>query len=262
LEVIRLTSSIIIRDVNDMPLRSPPIPGIPVKNLLDESNSRFMRVGLMSWPPGAKSPTQPHLHSVEELQIVLNGHATLADCNGDMHPLRPGTMFLCPPGPQGVHAIHNTSDLAMTLLFIYPRPDFETQKYEVGKGKRLESSILLRNFEDIKVDPPVDPKLSTKRLCGTGNSDYTDATITWCQPGGNITGGQHYHSTEEFHLVLYGRMELTDGDGRKHILREGGMSVCPSGAGGAHRIENTSDFPTCLLVVHPLLEYETAKFPI
>jgi quercetin dioxygenase-like cupin family protein len=252
-----MTSKIIIGDVNDMPLRNPPIPGIPVKNLLDESNSKSMRAGLMSWPPGAKSPTQPHLHSVEELQLVVNGHATLTDCNGDRRPLRPGTMFLCPPGPAGVHAIHNSSDLAMTLLFIYPQPSFETQKFEVGRGERLQSTILLQDIESIKADPVVDPKVRTKRLCGTGNSEYSDATITWCEPGAKLTGGGHYHSTEEFQLVLYGQMELTDGDGKTHVLREGGLALCPAGSSGTHRIENTSDFPMCLLVVHPLLKYET-----
>jgi quercetin dioxygenase-like cupin family protein len=258
-----MTSNIIIRDINDLPLRTPPIPGIPVKTLLDESNSRSMRAGMMSWSPGAKSATQPHQHSVEEFQLVLSGNAALIDRNGDAHRLRPGTMFLCPPGPDGIHAVHNSSDFAMTLLFVYPRQDFETTKSEVGQVKTFRSTILMREIEDIKAGATTVPGIRRKRLCGPGSSDLVVADVAWYEPGANLTGEQmHYHSSEEFQLVLYGRAELTDSDGKRHVLREGTMSVCPSGAGGAHGIQNTSDFPMSLLIVHPVHEYETHEYLI
>jgi quercetin dioxygenase-like cupin family protein len=255
-----MTSSIFISDVNDLPLRTPPIPGIPVKVLLGASNCRTMQAGLMSWSPGAKSQTQPHYHSVEEFQLVVAGHATLNDCNGDKHPLRPGTMFLCPAGEDGVHGVHNTSDLAMTLLFLYPQQDFETVKMDAVPGKRLKSTILMRETEDIKAEAAVTQGTRKKRLCGPSDSVYVSAEIAWCDPGASLTRGQvHYHSTEEFQFVLHGRAEITDGDGRKSVLREGMMAVCAAGDGGAHGIGNNSDFPACLLIVHPVHQYETKE---
>jgi quercetin dioxygenase-like cupin family protein len=117
--------TMIIKDVKDVPVRKPPYaPGIQAKILLDKSNSDSMLAGLMWWGPGAKM--QPHYHSAEELQLVLHGHATLTDCNGDKHPLREGVMFHCPPGIGGTHGIENTSDFPMSLLFAYPSQEFES----------------------------------------------------------------------------------------------------------------------------------------
>ena len=145
--------TIIIKDVNDIPaITSTTGPGILVKLLLNEANSKSMRAGLMSFGPGTKSQSQPHYHSVEELQLVINGHATLEDCNGDKYPLKPGTIFLCPPGIEGVHGIENTSDFPMTLLFIYPSQDYQTVKYDAPiSGTRRQNKIFIRNIEDFKL---------------------------------------------------------------------------------------------------------------
>lgn len=172
--------TMIVRDVNDIALRTPSIaPGILVKALLDESNSRSMRAGLMSWAPGTRSQTQPHYHSVEELQVVLQGHATLKDCNGKPYPLRPGTIFLCPPGIEGGHTIENTSDFPMTLLFIYPRQDFETVKYEPASVTKHQNRIVMQNIEDVKLEPQTCPNVRTKRICHKGNAENLLAGIMW-----------------------------------------------------------------------------------
>jgi quercetin dioxygenase-like cupin family protein len=254
--------TMIIRNVNDIPLRTPPIaPGILVKALVDESNSKLMRVGLMSWAPGTKSQTQPHYHSVEELQFVVSGHATLRDCNGEKYPLKPGTVFLCPPGVEGVHQIENTSDFPMTLLFIYPRQDYETIKYDISSGKKLKSSIFIRDIEDFKVEPQKSPDVRTKRIGNEKNADYLTAGIMWWGPGSKLTGVQpHYHSVEEFQLVLYGNASLTDCNGEKHSLGEGAMFHCPPGIGGLHGIENTSNFPMSLLFAYPSQDFESTPY--
>ena len=254
--------TIIVKDVNDIALRTPAIaPGILVKPLLDESNSVSMRVGLMSWSAGSKSQTQPHYHSVEELQLVLQGHATLTDCSGDKYALNPGTVFLCPPGVEGAHAIENTSDFPMTLLFIYPRQDYDTVKCAPADGQRLHNRILLRNIEDIAVEPQRSPKVRTKRLCDERNADHLVAGIMWWDPGSRLDGLQpHCHSVEEFQLVLYGNATLTDCNRDEHPLREGVMFHCPAGLGGVHGIENTSDFPMSLLFAYPAQEFETTTY--
>jgi quercetin dioxygenase-like cupin family protein len=250
-----------IRDINDMPLRSPPIPGIPVKALADENNSKSMRVGIMSWGPGTKSQTQPHYHSVEELQVVLSGHATLHDCNGQKHSLKPGTVFLCPPGIEGLHQIENTSDFAMTLLFVYPRLDFETVKGEIPANKKMKSSIFIRELEDFPVEPQKSPDVRTKMICDKRNAANLTAGIMWWNPGGKLTGVQpHHHSVEEFQLVLYGNSTLTDCNGDKYPLNEGTMFLCPPGIGGVHGIENTSNFPMSLVFAYPSQDYETTPY--
>jgi len=198
---------------------------------------------------------------VEELQLVLQGHATLTDCNGDKYALNPGTMFLCPPGVEGVHAIENTSDFPMTLLFIYPRQDYDTGKYAAADGRRHRSKILLRSIEDIALEPQRSPKVRTKRLCDERNAEHLVAGIMWWDPGSRLDGLQpHYHSVEEFQLVLYGNATLTDCNRDEHPLREGVMFHCPAGLGGVHGIENTSDFPMSLLFAYPAQEFETTTY--
>jgi quercetin dioxygenase-like cupin family protein len=254
--------AMIIRDVKDIAVTTPPTaPGIFTKVLADESNSRSMRVGLMSWAPGTRSQTQPHYHSVEELQLVLHGHATLEDSNGDKYALRPGTMFLCPPGIEGTHGIENTSDFPMTLLFIYPRQVYETVKCQAPvSGRRLQNKIALRHIEDVTLQPQTQrfPNASFKMICGKGDAANLSAGIMWLEPGGKVPGV--YHSVEEFQLVLYGNAALSDCNGQGHRLREGVMLLCPPGAGGAHGVENTGDSPTCILFAYPSQEFETTPY--
>ncbi len=256
--------TVIVGDVNEIPLRMPPLsPGILVKSLLDDTNSRSMRAGLMSWAPGTKSQTQPHYHSVEELQLVVHGHATLTDCNGERYPLRPGTMFLCPPGVEGVHAIENTSDFPMTLLFLYPHQDFETVKYDPASGGKHLNRIIMRNIDDIGLEPQRFPKVRTKSICDKRNAQNLRAGIMWWEPGSRLTGLQpHYHSVEEFQLVLYGSATLTNCNGEKSAVREGMMFHCPPGIGGTHGIENTGDFPMSLLFAYPAQDFETTPYPV
>ena len=253
--------TMIIRDVNDIPVRTAPnTPGIFVKPLVDESNSKSMRAGLMSWAPGTKSQTQPHYHSVEEFQLVLHGHATLEDCNGDKYALKPGAMFLCPPGVEGAHGIESTSDFPMTLLFIYPRQDYETVKY-AASGEKHRSTMVIQNIEDIKLQPQRFPGVRTKRICEKGNAEHLLAGIMWWDPGSKLAGVQpHYHSVEEFQLVLYGNATLTDCNRKRHPLREGVMFHCPPGIGGVHGIENTSDLPMSLLFAYPTQELESTPY--
>ncbi len=249
----------IIKDVADIPVREPPLsPGIIVKVLADETNSRSMRAGIMSWSPHTKSQTQPHYHSVEELQIVLHGHATLVDCNGKKHALRPGSIFLCPPGKAGAHAIENTGDFPMTLLFAYPRQQYETVKYERASGETHRNKIVLQNIEDIRAEAPKVPEVRTKLICKPGNAASLYAGIMWWGAGGKLTGVQpHYHSVEELQLVLSGNSSLTDCNGKTHRLSEGVMFLCPPGIGGVHGIENTSDSPMSLLFVYPAQDFDS-----
>ena len=253
--------TMIIKDINDIPIKTPPnTPGIFVKALLDESNSKSMRAGLMSWAPGTKSQTQPHYHSVEEFQLVLDGHATLEDCNGMKHPLKPGTMFLCPPGAGGAHGIENASDFPMTLLFIYPRQDYETVKFDTS-GKKQRSTMLIRDIADVGLQPQTSPGVRTKRVCEKGTAENLLVGIMWWDAGSKLAGVQpHYHSVEEFQLVLYGNATLTDCNRNTHPLREGVMFHCPPGIGGVHGIENTSDFPMSLLFAYPTQELESTPY--
>ncbi len=254
--------TMIVKDIADIAVREPPLsPGIVVKVLADESNSRSMRAGIMSWSPHTRSQTQPHYHTVEELQIVLHGHATLEDCNGKKHALRSGSIFLCPPGKGGAHAIENTGDFPMTLLFAYPRQDYVTVKYERAPGERHRNKIVLQNIEDIKPEPPRAPDVRTKLICKKGNAGSLYAGIMWWGAGSKLTGIQpHYHSVEELQLVLTGSASLTDCNRKTHRLREGVMFLCPPGVGGVHGIENTSDSPMSLLFVYPVQDLESIPY--
>ena len=254
--------TMLIKDLSDIPAVAPPIsPGIAMKVLSDRSNSTSMRAGIMSWGPGTKSQTQLHYHSAEELQIVLHGYATLEDCNGRKHALRPGSIFLCPPGKGGAHGIENTSDFPMTLFFVYPCQDYETVKYDRSPGERHRSTMIIQNIEDIKPEPPRFPGVSAKILCNKSNADSLYAGIMWWGAGSKLPGVQpHYHSTEELQLVLSGNATLTDCNNRAHPLSEGTMFLCPPGVGGTHGIENTSDFPMSLLFVYPSQEVESTPY--
>jgi quercetin dioxygenase-like cupin family protein len=253
--------SMIIRDINDLPLRMPPTaPGIHVKTLLDESNSKSMRAGIMSWGPGTKSPTQPHYHNVEELQVVLGGHATLWDCNNEPHPLKPGTVFLTPPGIEGTHGIENTSLFPMTLLFVYPTQDFTTDKYDITSGRKLKSSIFIKELEDFKLEPQKSPDIMMKMICNSSNAERFTAGIMWCNPVGKSSVSKpHYHSIEEFQIVLHGNSTLIDCNGGKQPLSEGFMFQCPSGIEGAHALVNTGDFPMSLLFAYPSQDFKTTQ---
>ena len=118
----------IVRDLEDIPLREPVGSHASTKILVDEHNAEHLRVGYMWWQPGSKGGM--HYHDVEELQLILYGNGRLTDCDGSQYPLHAGTMFLCPPGEGGAHQIENTSQFSMCLLFVYPAQDFRTEQYQ------------------------------------------------------------------------------------------------------------------------------------
>ena len=191
---------------------------------------------------------------------MLQEHATLTDSGGENHAFRPGTMFLCPPGVEGLHAFENTSDFPMTLLFIYPTQDYETVRLPFA-WRKTPQQIVLRNIEEIALEPQRSPHVRTKRLCDSKNAEHLISGVMWWDPGSRLDGIQpHYHSIEEFQLVVYGKSTLKDSNGAKHPLQEGVMFHCPPGIGGVHGIENTSDFPMCLPFAYPRQEFETTPY--
>jgi quercetin dioxygenase-like cupin family protein len=119
-------STMIVKDLEDIPLREPVGTHASTKILVDEQNAEHLRVGYMWWQPGSKGDL--HYHDVEELQLILYGNGRLTDCDGNQYPLRAGTMFHCPPGKGGAHQIENTSRFPMCLLFIYPKQTFHSER--------------------------------------------------------------------------------------------------------------------------------------
>jgi uncharacterized cupin superfamily protein len=246
-------STIVLKDVKDIPVISPPnSSGIYIKTLLNNTNSKSMRAGIMAFGPGAKSPTQPHYHSVEELQMILHGHGTLTDCSGTQYPLKPGTMILCPPGMEGGHEIANTSDFPLEMLFIYPRQEIKTEKFVPGPDNKCQSKIVMRDLEDLPAEPHRDPNVMVKLLCHGGNAQHLLAGIAWCDPDKtSYSLKPHYHDLEEFQFMLYGSAKLIDCNKEQHAISEGMMYHCPAGAGGTHGSQNFSDFPMCFLFAYP-----------
>jgi quercetin dioxygenase-like cupin family protein len=255
--------TMLIKDVNDIPAKTfEAAPGILFKFLLDKSNSKSMKAGLMSLGP--KVQDQPHYHSVEEMILVLRGQAILIDCNGKKYPLKPGSIFVCPPGIGGAHGVENTSDFPTTMLFIYPCQDHETMKYESASGKKHRSEIVVKNIEDIKLDSHSFPDVRIKIICDGSSASNLFAGIMWWNPESKLPPSEHphYHSVEEFQMVLYGNSTLTDCNGKKYPLSEGVTFLCPAGIGGAHGVENTSDMPMSLLFAYSAQEFESTPYVI
>jgi quercetin dioxygenase-like cupin family protein len=120
-----------------------------------------------------------------------------------------------------------------------------------------KSTVVVQNLEEIPLrDPPRD-YARIKMLCDPRNAEHLLVGYMWWKPLSK--GGMHYHDVEELQLILYGNGRLTDCDGNQYPLRAGTMFLCPPGEGGAHQIENPSQFPMCLLFVYPTQDFQTEQ---
>lgn len=86
-------------------------------------------------PPG-KAAFPYHFHHVnEELFLILAGEGTLRWPAGQ-HPLKPGDLVSCPPGPDGAHQIVNTGQAVLRYLALSTTHDPEVVEYP-DSGKYL-----------------------------------------------------------------------------------------------------------------------------
>jgi len=79
--------------------------------------------------PAGKTGFPYHFHHVnEELFLVLEGTGTLRTPDGN-HPLRPGDLVCCPPGPDGAHQIVNSGAVPLRYLALSTVQDPEVVEY-------------------------------------------------------------------------------------------------------------------------------------
>jgi len=111
-----------------------------------------------------------------------------------------------------------------------------------------KSTMIVRDLVDIPNETER-VNASMKLLVDKRNAENLRVGYMWWKPGSKVD--MHYHDVEELQLILYGNGRLTDCEGKRHPLRAGTMFHCPPGESGAHQIENTSQFPLCLLFIYP-----------
>lgn len=75
------------------------------------------RVTALELAPGQATFPYHYENGIDEWLIVVTGHPTLRDPNGE-HQLEPADVVFLPPGPEGAHQVRNLSDEpARVLMF-------------------------------------------------------------------------------------------------------------------------------------------------
>ena len=113
-------------------------------------------------PPG-KTAFPYHFHYVnEEMFLVLEGAGKIRMPDGT-HPLKPGDLVCCPPGPDSAHQISNDGDVPLKYLALSTIQDPEvveypdSVKYGVTVGRKpgaapQESTFRVLAFKKDAVD--------------------------------------------------------------------------------------------------------------
>ena len=79
-------------------------------------------------------------------------------------------------------------------------------------------------------------------------------------PPGQAARPYHYESSEEWLLVLEGRVTLRDPEG-EHELQSGDLVCFPAGPDGAHKLSNHSDASTRVLLISTRTSPAVAVYP-
>lgn len=84
--------------------------------------------------PAGKTAFPYHFHHVnEEMFLILEGEGSVRMPDGT-HPLKPGDVVCCPPGPEGAHQIANTGSAPLRYLALSSTQDPEVVEYpDAGK---------------------------------------------------------------------------------------------------------------------------------
>lgn len=77
-------------------------------------------------------------------------------------------------------------------------------------------------------------------------------------PGGSTFPLHVHYANEELLVVLSGRPTLRTIDGER-TLEAGEVVACPTGRGGAHRIDNRTDTPVRVLIVSTMISPEVVE---
>ena len=86
------------------------------------------------------------------------------------------------------------------------------------------------------------------------------ATVYELEPGARWANLHAHYANEELIVVLDGRLTLHSLDGSRQLER-GAVVVCPRGRRGAHRVENTSDELSRVLIVSTMNMPELVEYP-
>lgn len=141
--------------------------------------SRHCAVGVMDMGPGNRQPGV-HVHSMNEIYVILEGQAESFDGVGNRHLAGP---FDCLYIPKGVpHGVRTVGDKPMKLLWV--NDDIErwgVSRYEEGPGPHPAAG-------EVRLVPfaALEPDWSAPRAREGG---YLRWSVSWC--GGTRTGPNH-----------------------------------------------------------------------
>ena len=98
------------------------------------------------------------------------------------------------------------------------------------------------------------------RIGRQAEAEKLGASLFELPPGASSFPLHVHHANEELIVVLAGRPTLRALDGERE-LEPGEVVACPTGNGGAHRIDNRSDEPVRFLIVSTMIAPEVNTYP-
>jgi uncharacterized cupin superfamily protein len=98
------------------------------------------------------------------------------------------------------------------------------------------------------------------RIGRQAGSEKLGASLFEVPPGASSFPLHVHHANEELIVVLAGRPTLRTIDDERE-LAPGEVVACPTGRGGAHRIDNRTDEPIRFLIVSTMIAPEVNEYP-
>ena len=98
------------------------------------------------------------------------------------------------------------------------------------------------------------------RLGRQAGSEKLGASLFELPPGASSFPLHVHHANEELLVVLAGTPTLRTLEGERE-LAPGDFVACPSGRGGAHRLDNRSDAPARVMIVSTMVAPEVNEYP-
>ena len=214
-----------------------------------DTGSTQLKVGDLTWMPGADLPTHIHPERLaEETQFIIDGE--LQAVYDDFHlTVKSGDVLLAPPGVK--HGFANRSGQIARMITIFPFTNPSDRFVDEGVVRTGHLPLGVIKRRDLVLTRPW-PGVSQLNLVGVEQGAVSTRVVDLrLQPSASIPEHSHVH-VETAIFIIEGNVRVSYDGSRDVDLRPGDVLLIEPGL--CHELRNVSELEVRLLMIIPAVQ--------